>query len=267
MIDLYQGDALEIMDELIQKGVKVDAVITDPPYGTIACSWDSVIPFDKMWERLNKLIKSNGAVVLFGSEPFSSYLRLSNIKNYRYDWIWHKNTGGTFILASKMPMKRHEIISVFYNKQPTYNPQMEEYSESTKKRFKQGGMVKRNTKKITNSIHGGFNEAGIRYIDHKKGKYPTSVKFFKRLNTSNSQSFHPTQKPVDLMKYLIETYTNPEDTVLDFTMGSGSTGVACKLLNRKFIGIELDPKYFKIAEQRINKAQNKVENAKRLEEW
>jgi DNA modification methylase len=251
MIDLRLGDCLEVMKTI--KDNSIDAIITDPPYGTTACKWDSVIPFDLMWEQLNRIIKPNGAIVLFGSEPFSSALRMSNIKNYRYDWIWHKNLGGAFALAKKMPLKRHEIISVFYSKQPTYNPQMQEYSESTKKRFRNGQKINTDKQKenrtgeITNIKRTDYK------IDYSKGTYPTSVKFFKRPHIANGNSLHPTQKPTELMEYLIKTYTNENETVLDFTMGSGTTGVACVNTNRNFIGIEMDENYFKIAKERINK--------------
>lgn len=246
---LYKGNCLEVMN-LIPDG-SIDAIITDPPYGTTACKWDSVIPFDLMWEQLNRIIKPNGAIVLFGSEPFSSALRMSNIKNYKYDWIWHKNMGGGFATAKKQPLKRHEIISVFYKNQCTYNPQMESYSESTKKRFKQGERInidrqkKNKTGEILNINRTEYN------IDYNKGTYPTSVKFYKRPHIANGNSLHPTQKPVELIEYLIKTYTNENQTVLDFTMGSGTTGIACKNLNRNFIGIEMDDKYFELAKNRI----------------
>ena len=201
MIELYNGDCLEVMDKLIKEGIKVDAIITDPPYGTTACKWDSIIPFDKMWIRLNKLIKPNGAIVLFGSEPFSSALRMSNIKNYKYDWIWHKNMGGGFATAKKLPMKRHEIISIFYNKLPTYNPQFQDYSDSTKKRFKDGEKVNRTKQltKSTNQINGGLSYVGEQGIELKRGKYPESVQFFKNVPNANCVRLHPTQKPVALM--------------------------------------------------------------------
>jgi DNA modification methylase len=248
-IKLLKGDCLEVMKSIPDKSI--DAIITDPPYGTTACKWDSVIPFDLMWEQLNRIIKDNGAIVLFGSEPFSSALRMSNINNYKYDWIWHKNMGGSFAIAKKQPLKRHEIISVFYNKQCTYNPQMESYSESSKKRFKQGEKININKQKEN---HTGqiFNIKRTDYFfDFNKGTYPTSVKFYKRPHIANGNSLHPTQKPVLLIEYLIKTYTNENENVLDFTMGSGTTGVACKNLNRKFIGIEMDNNYFEIAKKRI----------------
>jgi site-specific DNA-methyltransferase (adenine-specific) len=248
-INLLHGDCLELMKSIPDKSI--DSIITDPPYGTTACKWDSVIPFDLMWEQLNRIIKDNGAIVLFGSEPFSSALRMSNIKNYKYDWIWHKNMGGGFAMAKKQPLKRHEIISVFYTKQCNYNPQMESYSESTKKRFKQGERInidkqkQKNTGEVINIKRTEYN------IDYNKGTYPTSVKFYKRPHTANGNSLHPTQKPIELIEYLVKTYTNENETVLDFTMGSGTTGIACKNLNRKFIGIEMDDKYFEIAKKRI----------------
>jgi len=250
-VKLINGDCIEEMQKLIDDGVKVDMVLTDPPYGTTACKWDSVIPFDMMWECLDNITNINTPIALFGSEPFSSYLRLSNIQNYRYDWIWHKNYSGGFVTAKKMPMKYHEIISIFYKKQPTYNPQFQEYSETTKKRFKEGETHKG---KSPNRIHDGLVPKH-HPISFKRGKYPESVQYFKGVNTANNERLHPTQKPVKLLEYLIKTYTNEDSLVLDFTMGSGSTGVACLQTNRNFIGIELDKKYYEIAEQRINEAK------------
>ena len=255
-MQLYKGDCLEIMNSIPDKSV--DAIITDPPYGTTSCSWDSVIPFDLMWEQLNRIIKPNGAVVLFGSEPFSSALRMSNIKNYKYDWIWHKNLGGSFALAKKMPLKRHEIISVFYNSQPTYNPQMEDYSESTKKRFKSGEKINIDKQKENNTGQINKIKRTDYVIDYNKGTYPTSVKFFKRPHIANGNSLHPTQKPTELIEYLIKTYTNEKETVLDFTMGSGTTGVACINTNRNFIGIEMDDNYFNIAKNRIEQHKQQL---------
>ena len=256
MIQLFKGDCLEVMKSIPDKSI--DAIITDPPYGTTACKWDSVIPFDLMWEQLNRIIKPNGAIVLFGSEPFSSNLRISNIKNYRYDWIWHKNMGGGFATAKKLPMKRHEIISVFYKKLPTYNPIFQDYSESTKKRFKDGEMVnrKKQLQNSTNNINGGLSFEGEQGIEINRGKYPESVQFFKNVPNANKVRLHSTQKPVALIEYLIKTYPNENETVLDFTMGSGTTGVACKNLNRNFIGIELDKNYFEIAKKRIEEIIN-----------
>jgi len=244
-IDLQKGDCLELMKQIPSKSI--DAIITDPPYGTTACKWDSVIPFDLMWEQLNRIIKDNGAIVLFGSEPFSSALRMSNIKNYKYDWKWDKIVGSGSLNCRYMPLKRYEDVCIFYKKTPIYNPIM----------------TKRDPKKVRTS--GNFlkpNETyGLKdkkqYLYDEKLKYPdTKLEFHSRKNELNSKhKVHPTQKPVLLLEYLIKTYTNENETVLDFTMGSGTTGVACVNLNRNFIGIELDDVYFNIAEQRIKKAQ------------
>ena len=236
---LYNGDCLETMDLLIEEGVTVDAIICDPPYGTTACKWDSVIPFDKMWERLNKLIKPNGAIVLFGSEPFSSALRMSNIKNYKYDWVWEKTTATGHLNAKKMPMKANEVISVFYKKQPVYNPQ----KTTGHKRKVSTAEHKRNSVKTE-----VYRAHGPTSYDSTE-RYPRTVIKFK--TDKQKSAIHPTQKPIKLMEYLISTYTNENELVLDFTMGSGSTGVACKNLNRDFIGIELDKGYYDIAVDRI----------------
>jgi len=232
---LIHGDCLDAMAQLIAESVKVDAIITDPPYGTTACKWDSVIPFDKMWPLLNALIKPKGAIVLFGSEPFSSALRISNIKNYKYDWIWNKKKGGNILNLKTQPYKIHEIITVFNSS--LYYPEMENQKPRTGKVYSIGEA-------------NGINAYGdTRYYDKK---YPKSI--IEISNADNTNKVHPTQKPVALMEYLIKTYTLEGETVLDFTMGSGSTGVACKNTNRDFIGIELDDKYFDIASRRIKEA-------------
>ena len=231
---LIQGNCIEVMQNLIKQGAKVDAIITDPPYGTTACKWDSVIPFDKMWDCLNKLIKDNGAIVLFGNEPFSSALRMSNIKNYKYDWIWKKSNVMGFLNAKKRPLKEIENILVFNSK--IYNPQ---------------GLIKnpkeKNRKGNQTDTLGNYNL--INFSEYTS--YPKTILEFK-----SERGLHPTQKPVALLEYLIKTYTNEGETVLDFTMGSGTTGVACKNINRKFIGIEKDEKYFEIAKERINETRN-----------
>ena len=248
-IDLYNGDCLEVMDKLIEQGVIVDAIITDPPYGTTACKWDTVIPFDQMWLRLNKLIKPNGAIVLFGSEPFSSALRMSNIKNYRYDWIWNKKRITAPFLAKKQPLRQHEIISVFYKKQCNYYPIPTK--KSTGKSFSKKEMTDGK-----GEVYGGMKRKGVR-SENEYGYPKTILNDIPVVTNMSKEKFvHPTQKPVELMEYLIKTYTNENELVLDFTMGSGSTGVACKNLNRNFIGIELDEHYFKIASERINKPKD-----------
>lgn len=245
---LYNGDCLEIMDKLIEEGVKVDCIITDPPYGTTACKWDSVIPLDEMWKRINKLIKPNGAICLFGSEPFSSNLRMSNIKNYKYDWYWNKNKPSGALVAKKQPMKAVETISVFYKKQCIYNPQMIKRTEEELKRLSKKSVYTIGTEVDDRK----WGKSGNR--DDNKLKYPKNILNHKTVfNRSKEKVPHPTQKPVDLLEYLVKTYTNEGDLVLDFTMGSGSTGVACMNTNRKFVGIELDKNYFNIAKNRIEK--------------
>ena len=238
---IIQGDCLEVMDKLIKEGVKVDCILTDPPYGTTACKWDTVIPFDDMWERLNKLIKPNGAIVLFGSDPFSSALRMSNIKNYKYDWVWDKKQAGNVLNAKKQPLKVHENIMVFNTK--VYTPQMRKG-----KMRKKGGLNKQ--PELTGKVK-------LDYVVYNDWYYPTSILEFTNANKRNK--LHPTQKPVELLEYLVKTYSHEGDTILDNTMGSGSTGVAALNLNRSFIGIELDEKYFNIAKERIeNLKKDKV---------
>ena len=247
MIDLRLGDCLEVMKTIEDNSV--DAIITDPPYGTTACKWDSVIDFDLMWEQLNRIIKPNGTIVLFGSEPFTTKLRMSNLHNWKYDWIWHKNQPSGQFNASKMPMKAYEIISVFYKEQPTYNPQMLQRTEKELKRLSHKSVEGVSTE----TIYGDIKRKSLNRYENKT-KYPTNVITNIKcvFNRSREKVKHPTQKPVELMEYLIKTYTNDLDYVLDFTMGSGSTMVACKNLNRNGIGIEKEEKYFNIAQERIN---------------
>ena len=238
-------DCLEYMDGLIAQGVQVDAIITDPPYGITACRWDNVIPFDDMWQRLNALIKPNGAIVLFGSEPFSSLLRVSNLKAYKYDWVWEKSKATNFLNANKQPLRAKENISVFYDKQCTYNPQIEiggAYNKGIRKRQTDG------------DVYGSFNQVEILSDGARK---PRDVIYFKTAE-SEGQSFHKTQKPVALIEYLIKTYTNEGETVLDFTMGSGTTAVACKNTGRNFYGCELDEKYCEIANKRLEQVQGSL---------
>lgn len=240
---LYNGDCLEIMDRLIEQNVKVDCILTDLPYGTTQCKWDIVIPFDEMWKRLNKLIKHNGTIVLFGNEPFSSALRMSNIKNYKYDWKWDKVRGVGHLNAKRRPMMCVEDIMIFYNKQCIYNPQMRERDKP-----------RQSMNNATQQVYGKSKE---NFKGEKLNKkYPINLITFSK-SSQNDMIFHPTQKPTDLLEYLIKTYTNENEIVLDFTMGSGSTGVACLNTNRKFIGIELDNNYFNIAIDRIFENYNK----------
>lgn len=236
---LYRGDCLEEMSKIPDGSV--DLVLTDPPYGTTACKWDSVIPFEPMWAQLKRVAKKNAAILLFGSEPFSSALRMSNIKQYKYDWYWDKVRGVGHLNAKVKPMNCIEMVSVFYQKTPTYNPQM---------RKRESPRVSKNN--ATQSVYG-------KSVEHFTGdtlqeKFPINLVRFSKSSKAELVN-HPTQKPVALLEYLIRTYTNDGETVLDFTMGSGSTGVACVNTNRNFIGIELDEGYFKIAEKRIEDAR------------
>ena len=227
------GDCLELMKTIDDKSV--DMILCDLPYGTTACKWDNVIPFEPLWEQYNRIIKDNGAIVLFGSEPFASKLRLSNLKNYKYDWIWNKKLAGNGLLAKKQPLKIHEVVCVFNSK--IYYPQMMEGKSRKKmtKGLKDCELFKNNSivEEYTNNLY-----------------YPISIQQFTLANLRKNR-LHPTQKPVALLEYLIKTYTNEGETVLDNCMGSGSTGVACKNLNRGFIGIEKDDNYFNIAKNRI----------------
>lgn len=234
MIDLRQGDCLEVMKNMPDKSI--DMILCDLPYGTTACKWDVVIPFDKLWEQYNRIIKDNGAIVLFGSEPFSSKLRLSNIDNYKYDWIWDKVKPNGHLVAKYRPMQRAENISVFGKGKLNYYPLMIDRDKP-----------KKSKEYSRTEIIGGVSNSKEKTINKK---YPQNILIYS--NASQKNKLHPTQKPVELLEYLIKTYTNEGETVLDNCMGSGSTGVACVNTNRNFIGIELDEKYFNIAKERIN---------------
>jgi DNA modification methylase len=250
-MNLMHGDCLEMM-QLIPSG-SIDMVLADPPYGTTACKWDTVIPLEGMWAELKRLIKPNGAVVMTASQPFTSALVMSNPKMFKYDWCWYKNKRTGFLNAKKQPLRSKEDILVFYNKQPTYNPQksighkpVNNYTKNTS----DGDTVGKTKLLITG---GGSTE-----------RYPYNVIQIPVVNQDGSSGdgrYHPTQKPVALMEYLIRTYTNEAETVLDFTMGSGTTGVACANTGRKFIGIELDQGYFDIAKDRIYSAINQEQES------
>lgn len=234
---LYKGDCLELMKNIKDKSI--DMILADLPYGTTQASFDTVIPFDKLWEQYHRVIKDNGAIVLFGQEPFSSYLRLSNIKEYKYDWIWDKVKGVGFLNAKKQPMRNHELISVFYKQQCKYNPQM---THGHKRR------VSYRTSNQQGEVYGSCGENLYDSTD----RYPRSIQIFST-DTQNS-SLHPTQKPIALLEYLIKTYTDEDEWVLDNCMGSGSCGVACCATKRNFIGIEFDENYFEIAKKRIEES-------------
>jgi len=270
--DLYQGDCLEVMDSLIEQGVKVDAVITDIPYGTTACAWDVVIPFKEMWGKLDGISRDDTPIVLFGSEPFSSMLRCSNIKHFKYDWVWEKQKASNFLGVKYAPFKFHENISVFSKGVCKYNPQrykvleFSEIEKMDKHRLKSlfesreydryGTVDRRKTVRdpVTNKSEVGIEIKRTRYVDDGY-RYPKSVLKFNK----DGRTVHPTQKPILLMEYLVKTYSDKGDTVLDFTMGSGTTGVACKRLGRNFIGIEINPEYFEIAKKRIEDTQEVCE--------
>ena len=240
MIDLRQGDCLEVMKTIADGSV--DAVIADVPYGTTACKWDSVIPLDAMWVELKRIVKHNGAIVMTAAQPFTTTLISSNMAMFKQCLVWDKVAPRGFLNAKKMHLSRHEDVVVFYARPPTYNPQMEVRG---KPRNKDGYNKKRGDGDMT---YGAFKNTK----SFNNTYYPTSVLKFS--NAVQKGKVHPTQKPVELMEYLIKTYTNDGETVLDFTMGSGSTGVACVNTNRNFIGIELDKDYFAIAQERINAA-------------
>jgi site-specific DNA-methyltransferase (adenine-specific) len=239
MIKLMQGDCMERMKE-IEDG-SVDMILTDPPYGTTACKWDSVIPLEPMWRQSKRVIKPNGAIVMTASQPFTTTLISSNLKMFKYEMIWDKNKGTQPQLANIQPMKSHENICVFGNGRLTYNPQKtkgEAYTRDNKQKHSSESLSR--GLKPVKQVNSGF-------------RFPKTIHLFSRDFSAQSR-LHPTQKPVALMKYLIKTYTDEGETVLDFTMGSGTTGVACKNLNRRFIGIELDEQYFKVAQERISAA-------------
>lgn len=236
---LMFGDCLERMKEIPNSSV--DLVLVDLPYQTTQNKWDSMINLDEMWLQLKRLCKPNTAKLMFAQTPFDKILGCSNLKELKYEWIWEKTTATGHLNAKKMPMKAHENILVFYDKLPTYNPQ------------KTTGHKPANsyTKHQDDGSNYGKTKVGISG-GGQTDRYPRSVQVFK--TDKQKASLHPTQKPVDLLEYLIKTYTNENETVLDFTFGSGSTGVACLNTNRKFIGIEMDENYFNIAKDRMEKA-------------
>lgn len=243
--ELWQGDCLELMKNIPDGSV--DLVLTDPPYGTTACKWDSVIPFEPMWKQLNRIIKPNGAICLFGSEPFTSRIICSNLKGFKYRWDWNKKTPSGMVNAKYRPLQQTEDIAVFTRKgeKTIYNPQM----------VKRETPIRSGGNGAQTGVYFGWKCRGDGKQFNKIYEYknPTTLIEFNKIKKG---TFHPTQKPVDLLEYIIRTYTNEGETVLDFTMGSGSTGVACVNTNRRFIGIELDDGYFEIAKKRIEEAVN-----------
>jgi site-specific DNA-methyltransferase (adenine-specific) len=237
---LYHGDCLEVMKQIPENSI--DMVLCDLPYQMTACKWDVLIPFDKLWESYKRVCKKDAAIVLFGSMPFSAMLVYSNLKAYKHDWIWQKNAGSNFARVKYQPMREHEQIMVFCYGKPIYNPIMQERSESGKARNKYPYKSERSGRR--EFLLGTLSKRNIQRCQELR--YPSSIQKFNR-----ERGLHPTQKPVALCEYLIKTYSNENDIILDNCMGSGSTGIACLNTNRKFVGIELDDNYFNIAKQRI----------------
>jgi site-specific DNA-methyltransferase (adenine-specific) len=239
MIDLRKGDCLELMKDLPNESI--DMILADLPYGTTQNKWDVIIPLDKLWEQYERIIKENGMICLTSAEPFTSTLITSNKKMFKYDLIWDKKLSSGFLNAKRMPLRRHEQILCFYKKLPTYNPEM-----VTRGKVRKKGITTETGKHTSN--YGEFKNSVVENNEY----YPTSI--IEVSNANRKDKLHPTEKPVALLEYLIKTYTNENEIVLDNTMGSGTTGVACVNTNRGFIGMELDDKYFEIAKARINEA-------------
>jgi len=240
-MQLIHGDCLEKMRDIPDGSV--DMVLTDPPYGTTACKWDSVIPLEPMWEHLKRVIKPNGAIVMTASQPFTTTLISSNMGMFKYCWVWDKGVPSGFNYARFQPMRKHEDIAVFYTRAPAYDSQGEKYEKPITYSMAQSE---------SESSHMTHSRKGEKVTaTHKKKQSIIQIKKVRR-------GIHPTQKPVSLMEYLIKTYTNESETVLDFTMGSGTTGVACHNTGRDFIGIEMDNDYFNIAKERIEQAQTET---------
>lgn len=235
-VHLIKGDCLEIMKDIKDKSI--DVILCDLPYGTTQNKWDSILPFEKLWKQYSRVIKDNGAIVLFSQGIFTAKLILSNEKLFKYKWIWEKSKATNFLNAKKQPLRKHEEVCIFYKKQPIYNPQ-----------FSQGESYNKGVRK--DQLTGSYGDFKPVEVKSEGRRYPTDVVYFKT-SESEGKVFHPTQKPVALLEYLIKTYTNEGQVVLDNCMGSGSTGVACINTNRKFIGIELDEHYYDIAVNRVN---------------
>jgi len=249
---IYNMDCLEGMDVMIQQGIKVDAVITDIPYGTTQCSWDAVIPFDKMWNKLKLLRYDNTPIILFGKQPFTSFLNISNINEFRYEIIWEKDKGTDFGNAKRKPLNIHENISVFYKKQPTYNV-IYDLGKPYIRKNKRSNNTEDLNFKSDNRTYQYFikNNSGI-WINKGK-RTPTTIRKFNRVSAGGQKPLHPTEKPLELIEWLIKSYSLEGDLILDFTIGSGTTAIACINTNRNFIGFELNKEYYEIAKNRINK--------------
>ena len=234
MMQLINDNCLDAMTSFATNSI--DLVVCDLPYGTTQCKWDTVIDLDSMWKQLHRIGKENCAYVMFAAQPFTSILTMSNVNNFKYSWVWEKSKATNYLNAKKQPMRAHEDILVFYRKQPTYNPKMVK-----------GDPYNKGTAHRPTDVYGSQTSTTVKSEDGLR--YPRSVQYFRTAESEGK--LHPTQKPVELLKYLIETYSNPGDTVLDHTMGSGSTGQAAKETNRNFIGIELDHEYYRVASERL----------------
>lgn len=244
-IELYNADCFDVMPTIADKSI--DCIIADLPYGTTACKWDSVLPFDKLWEQYKRIIKDNGAIVLFGSNPFASALIMSNPKMFKYEFIWDKVIPTGFTMANYRPMMKHELVLVFSKGKMTYTPNGG-YLKFNPQKTKRDKIIKGYA--VTSSfLRSATFDKKERIYDYKN---PTSIIIFKK----DKKKEHPTQKPVALLEYLVKTYTNENELILDNTMGSGTTGVACQNTNRKFIGIEKETNYFDIAVKRIKDNNN-----------
>lgn len=241
MINLMHGDCLDVMKEIPDGSV--DMILCDLPYGTTQNKWDSVIPFEPLWEQYWRVLKRNGAVVLTAAQPFTSALVMSEPRNFKYEWVWQKSHATGHLNANRAPMREHESILIFASGSARYFPQKELKAPHMVRPEKKGNQ--------TSTSSYGTNDPNAPRTEPANVGFPKSIIKFKNAKSEGCSGLHPTQKPVALMEYLIKTYTNPGETVLDNCMGSGTTGVACKNLNRKFIGIEKDDKYFELAKERI----------------
>lgn len=263
MIKLIHGECISKMQELIGEGTKVDLILTDPPYGTTKCKWDSIIPLNEMWDCISDISNPTTPILLFCDEPYSSRLRLSNLKDYKYDWIWIKEGASNIFNAKRRPLKYHENIAVFYKEQCKFYPERIKIPRLSR-RVEQGqktGWV--GISEAKSQVSGDGTKTG-KYISDvskydKDWKNPSQHIYFSRIKANSHEKVdHPTQKPIKLLEHFIRAYTDKGDAVLDFTMGSGSTGVACKSLGRNFIGIELEEYYYNIAVERLKEVQTKL---------
>lgn len=237
---LWHGDCLTLMKDIDTNSV--DMLLVDLPYGTTQCKWDSIISLKDLWIEYNRIIKDNGAMLFHCAQPFTSNLIMSNVKNFKYEWVWEKSKASNYLNAKKQPLRAHESIAVFYRKPPTYNPQMT-----------QGEAYNKGTAKRETEVYGSQRAVEVKSDGER---YPRTVQYF--VTAEKEGKLHPTQKPIALTEYFVKTFSNPGDVILDNTMGSGTTGVACVNLDREFIGIEKDKEYFDIAVERISEAEDHI---------